>query len=340
MDEKLAKIGGLLSNCFIKELLENPYITDISYNGSEIYYLDNLKGRCKYDIEVTKEEIYSFLRQISNLCDSSFSLSQPILDVSFLNYRLNAVYKNVCRKKGEKVLTFCLRKFNLNKIMIDENSSFTTPKILKFLRVASKMKKSILIGGATSSGKTELQKYLINQLTNNERLVIIDTINELDINYNPNVDITCLITDFNQGIGLKDLVKLSLRFNPDYVVLAEARGAEFEDILTSSLSGIATITTIHAKSVDTIVERAINLVQINNKNLSYETIKDSILMHFDLLIYVEKRISKEGKIERKLSALKLINDGKIINLIDPINKDLNVGILPNHLKENFLNEDI
>ena len=53
------------------------------------------------------------------------------------------------------------------------------------------MKKSVLIGGATSSGKTELQKYLINQLVNNERVIIIDTINELDINYNPEVDITC-----------------------------------------------------------------------------------------------------------------------------------------------------
>ena len=163
MEEKLAKIGGLLSDCFIHELLENQYVTDISYNGSEIYYLDNQHGRCKYKCDITNEEIYAFLRQLSNLCDSSFSLSQPILDVSFLNYRLNAVYKNICRKKGEKVLTFCLRKFNLDKIMIDEQSSFTTKNILKFLRIVVKLKKSILIAGPTSSGKTELQKYLINR---------------------------------------------------------------------------------------------------------------------------------------------------------------------------------
>ena len=268
MEEKLIKIGGLLSDCFIHELLEDPFVTDISYNGSDIYYLDNRKGRCKFKSETTSEEIYSFLRQISNLCDSSFSLSQPILDVSFLNFRLNAVYKNVCRKSGEKVLTFCMRKFNLNKIMIDEKSDFASISILKFLGFAVKKKLSILIAGPTSSGKTELQKYLINQLTNNERVIVIDTINELDINYNPNVDITCLVTDLKQGIDLKELVKLSLRYCPDYVVLAEARGAEFEDVLTSSLSGISTITTIHAKSVDTIVERAINLVQINNKNLN------------------------------------------------------------------------
>lgn len=340
MDEKLAKIGGLLSDCFIHELLETPTVTDISYNGSEIYYLDNKKGRCKFETDVTSDDIYSFLRQISNLCDSSFSLSQPILDVSFLNYRLNAVYKNVCRKRGQKVLTFCLRKFNLNKIMINEKSDFTTPKILKFLSFAVKNKLSVLIGGPTSSGKTELQKYLINKLTNNERVIVIDTINELDINYNENVDITCLLTDLKQGIDLKDLVKLSLRFNPDYVVLAEARGAEFEDVLTSSLSGISTITTIHAKSVDTIVDRAINLVQINNKNLNYETIKESILMHFDIMVYVEKTILDTGEIKRKLISLKMIYEGKVIDLIDEQTKDLKVNSIPNKFREEFIKYNV
>lgn len=335
MEEKLVKIGGLLSSCFISELLQDPYVTDISYNGNEIYYLHNKKGRCRYNSDVTSDEVYSFLRQISNLCDSSFSLSQPILDVSFLNYRLNAVYKNICRKKGEKVLTFCLRKFNLDKIMIDENSDFATKNILKFLKLAIKNKYSILIAGPTSSGKTELQKYLINNLTNNERVIVIDTINELDINYNENVDITCLLTDIKQNIDLKDLVKLSLRFCPDYVVLAEARGAEFEDVLTSSLSGISTITTIHAKSVDTIIERAINLVQINNKNLNYETIRDSILMHFDLFIYVEKKITDEGEIKRKLVDMKMIKNGSFIDLIDEKTDDLNLKNLPNEFKEEF-----
>ena len=339
MEEKLIKIGGLLSDCFIHDLLEDPFVTDISYNGSDIYYLDNRKGRCKFKSETTSEEIYSFLRQISNLCDSSFSLSQPILDVSFLNFRLNAVYKNVCRKSGEKVLTFCMRKFNLNKIMIDEKSDFASISILKFLGFAVKKKLSILIAGPTSSGKTELQKYLINQLTNNERVIVIDTINELDINYNSNVDITCLVTDLKQGIDLKELVKLSLRYCPDYVVLAEARGAEFEDVLTSSLSGISTITTIHAKSVDTIVERAINLVQINNKNLNYETIKESILMHFDLFIYVEKKIEENGTIKRKLVSLKLVNEGKTIDLMDN-NGNLNYQVLPEKIKEEFILKDV
>ena len=45
MEEKLVKIGGLLSSCFISELLQDPFVTDISYNGNEIYYLHNKKAK-------------------------------------------------------------------------------------------------------------------------------------------------------------------------------------------------------------------------------------------------------------------------------------------------------
>ena len=82
------------------------------------------------------------------------------------------------------------------------------------------------------------EEEVLRETTARLAIKLNDLINELDINYNPNVDITCLVTDLKQGIDLKELVKLSLRYCPDYVVLAEARGAEFEDVLTSSLSGI------------------------------------------------------------------------------------------------------
>ena len=61
MEEKLVKIGGLLSSCFFKDLLEDPLVTDISYNGSDIYYLHNKKGRCRYKTDATSDDVFSFL---------------------------------------------------------------------------------------------------------------------------------------------------------------------------------------------------------------------------------------------------------------------------------------
>jgi C_GCAxxG_C_C family probable redox protein len=78
-----------------------------------------------------------------------------------------------------------------------------------------------------------------------------------------------------------------------------------------------------------------NYNKINNKNLNYETIRDSILMHFDLFIYVEKKITDEGEIKRKLIDMKMIKDGHLIDLIDEQTDDLNLKKLPNEFKEEF-----
>lgn len=41
-----------IDNSFLSPLLRNPNVTDISYNGKDIYYQDNVLGRKKSEIEV------------------------------------------------------------------------------------------------------------------------------------------------------------------------------------------------------------------------------------------------------------------------------------------------
>lgn len=332
MEEKFQKIGTLLSNCFISGLLTDEHITDISYNGSDIFYSSNKEGRKKYNQKVEENDVYCFLRQICNLFDVSFSISEPILDITFLNYRLNAVYKNIGRKKRENCISFSIRKFNINTNPIDNDSEFMPNDVRQFLKFMMSKKSSILIAGETGSGKTQLQRYMINLLHSNERIVVIDTINELDVNYNDNLDVTCLIEDQKRKIELKDLVKLSLRYSPDYIVLAEARGKEFEDVLTSSLSGVSNITTIHAKNNNTILERCANLIQINNKNLEYSLIKKMILNHFELFIYLEKKVGPLGDIKRKITRITYIKENSLIDIFVENNKYFKI---PDNLKEEF-----
>ena len=50
MNEKLLEY---IETSFLKELLTNENITDISFNGEEIYYKDNLKGRVKSEISIS-----------------------------------------------------------------------------------------------------------------------------------------------------------------------------------------------------------------------------------------------------------------------------------------------
>ena len=62
-------------------------------------------------------------------------------------------------------------------------------------------------------------------------------------------------------------------------------------------------------------------------------------MHFDLFIYVEKKIEENGTIKRKLVSLKLVYEGKTIDLIDN-NGNLNYQVLPEKIKEEFILKDV
>ena len=58
--EMIEKVIDRLNNSCFAELLNVDSITDISYNGEKIYYLDNFKGRQLYDKKIEYDEIRMF----------------------------------------------------------------------------------------------------------------------------------------------------------------------------------------------------------------------------------------------------------------------------------------
>lgn len=110
------KVYDFIKNSFLKPLILDEDVTDISYNGKDIYYQNNIFGRKKYDLEISLNDVYDFLRQIANLCEQYFSIAHPILDISIRNIRLNATYFSIARVDYEKSLSFSIRiaRDNLN----------------------------------------------------------------------------------------------------------------------------------------------------------------------------------------------------------------------------------
>ncbi len=289
-----------LETSFLKPLLFKEGVTDISYNGESFYYMDNLEGRKKSDIAKSGEEVGDFLKQLANLNEKPFSFSSPLLDTSFSRYRLNAVYSNLVRHKESKSFSFSLRIASERSLLTD---SFFPPGVKEAILSALSRGESIVIGGITGSGKTELQKYLLLQLKDNARVIVIDNVEELDLVRNPNIDQTTWVSNERvEGGGIEDLVRNSLRSNPDYVLVAESRGKEFEYALSSAMSGHPIITTIHAKSVDTMIDRMARLALLGKKDSSKSEVIEDILSHFSLFIHLSREINN-GKVCRYISSV-------------------------------------
>lgn len=301
------RLVNYLENSFLKPLLFRSGIGDISYNGESLYYEDSLYGRRKANLSVSQETVGDFLRQIANYSEKQFSVSSPILDVSFSRYRLNAVYSNLVRVNEEKSYSFSLR---LGKpgTAIKKDSSFFQGKDLKILLKALENHESIVIAGPTSSGKTELQKFLLLELKKNTRVIVIDNVKELELARNPRIDLTSWIVDerFPES-RFNALIRNALRNDPDYIVVAESRGGEMNEAISSVTSGHPIIMTLHAKELMAIPSRMARLAMMGDERLLREEVMEDIAMHFSLFVYLNKQVDQSGKISRYIESIGRMN---------------------------------
>lgn len=324
------KAKEYIENSFLKELIDNPNITDISYNGEYIYYQDNLKGRMRSSIEISEKEVFDFLRQLANLSDSQFSYVDPILDISVDRYRINATHYAFSRKKRRKTINFSIR-IGFDSLRIHDDGKFIPKKCLELINLYITNQFSIVIGGLTSSGKTELQKYLLSKFKESSRVIVIDNVDELDSDFiNQNIDLqTWLNLDNNKKITFDILIKNALRNNPDYLVVSEARGEEMLPILNGAMSGHPTITTIHAKDIYSMYNRMSRMCMLANQALKFEETLIDIYDHFKLIIHVKKEVVEGNKIIRYVDSIATNRFNKIKLLYKYPNKFFS---LPKQLK--------
>ena len=190
MNEKLI---NYIESSFIKNLVETPDVTDISFNGKTLFYLHNTEGRKKADIKIDATKANDFIRQIANFSEKQFSYSTPILDVSVGRYRINAVHQSIVRVFNDKSCSFSIRICS-NDLKIIDDYKFINEDCRKYLKDALENEESIVIAGPTGSGKTELQKFLLSNLRDNSRVIVIDNVEELEaVRINENIDINTKI---------------------------------------------------------------------------------------------------------------------------------------------------
>ena len=310
MNERLL---SYIENSFIGPLLKDPEITDVSYNGVSFFYVHNEKGRLKANIKASNEEVMNFIRQIANFSEKQFSYTIPSLDVSIGKYRLNAMHPSIVRVENDKSCSFALR-ISSKEFRIQPNSEFINEECEKFLVSCLENEKSIIIAGPTGSGKTELQKYLLSKLKKNTRVIVIDNVQELEnLRQFDDLDLTSWqVSPNNPNASMEELIRNALRSNPDWLVVAEARGKEMSEVLTSVMTGHPIISTVHAYSLEAIPKRICRMIMEADPSEKYEYIFDDVFEHIKYYVYLNRKFDKEGKVHRFLESIgELQKDGSM-----------------------------
>ena len=159
-DNKIDILLKYINNSFLKEYIKKD-VTDITYNGVDLFVENRNTGKYRVKENISLEIVKDFLSHLANLCGKNFNALNPILDISFLNFRINAVHPHIAKKANEGVYTFALRVYAQEVVISDDNIEFCPLAIHDLLKRIIRNNKSIIISGKTGVGKTEFQKYLV-----------------------------------------------------------------------------------------------------------------------------------------------------------------------------------
>ena len=321
------KLITYIETSFIADLIRNEEVTDISYNGEDIYYVDNRFGRLKRKIYVEPQLVKDFIRQIANLAEKQFSFQNPELDVSFGRYRLTALHQSICRRNNKECICFSLRLAS-KKLRIKEGDELFPQEVIDLLEVLITSNVSIVIGGLTGSGKTELQKYFITKMPENTRTIVIDNILELDqLQITNNLDLNIWQTSEAQSsASIQRLVKTALRSNPDWLIVAESRGKEMLEVLNSALTGHPIISTIHALDIDSMPHRMVRMVMMNEQKMDFNDVYQDIAYHIRFYIFLKRKYS-DNAVLRYISSIAYLREGKMEEIYGSDGKNKRYGAL-------------
>ncbi len=161
-----------------------------------------------------------------------------------------------------------------------------------FLECAVANRQTILVSGATGSGKTTFMKALVDLIPMNERLITIEDTPELSIHKQPNrVHLFYTKGGGDGELTAGDLVSAAMRMKPDRILPAEVRDEAAYFFLEAANTGHpGSITSLHANSATSAISRMITLARKANeaKGMSDDTLKDMVLTTIDITFQVSK----------------------------------------------------
>ena len=279
----------------------NEGVTDISYNGKDLFVQDNQIGRYKpSDAEQpTEKEIAKLMRQIASIQGKSFNVAEPILDTELAGLRINAVHRAV----SPFGCTMALR-VSRPYLAINDTSVLAKSPVIKLLEILMEADENLIISGITGSGKTELQKVLVGFIPQSRKITLIeDTMDSHIKALYPEKDINSwrtLLSDSRQKkITFTDLIKAGLRNNPDRLLISEIRGSDAYDFLESALTGHSVLTTIHADGAEAIPSRLRNMIG-QDREVNPLLLGQDIVKHLRFGLHMEMTMNSEGKIIRRI----------------------------------------
>jgi pilus assembly protein CpaF len=271
--------------------LQDPEVTDVLVNGTHTLYVERKGELLSYptpfpDTQTLAEVVERIVMSSGKRIDAS----RPYLDGRLIDGSRFHIILPPISLGGT---TISIRKHRrLGESLM---GSFGPPTLMEMLKLKVQQGQTLVIAGSTGAGKTTLLSQLLNEISPNERIVLLEETAEIST-IHPHVIRLEARSKTPEGTGevtLRDLVRNALRMRPDRLILGECRGDEVRELLQALNTGHrGSLCTVHANSSRDALKRLETLLLMACPGLTCLTAREWVSSCVDAIVFLQRMDGK------------------------------------------------
>jgi len=247
----------------INSMMLDTKIEDVSCDGvaKPVYVWHRKYESLPSNLTIIDKELFNnFIIKLAHFSGKHVSSAFPIVDAMLPGrHRLAATYGEEISPSGS---TFTIRKFREEPYSVVDLIDLGTinERIAAYFWLVLENRLTVMTMGGTGAGKTTLLNALANLFKPGMKIVTVEEIAELNL---PHDNWVQFVSRESYGLGqnkigsisLFDLVRTSLRYRPDYIIVGEIRGEEAFVLFQAMATGHGGLSTLHAENLDYAIKR-------------------------------------------------------------------------------------
>ncbi|WP_375383940.1 CpaF family protein [uncultured Microbacterium sp.] len=269
--------------------LDDPTVEELWINAPDRIFIARAGRSERVPLTLTDSAVRDLVERMLHATGRRVDLSQPFVDASLPDgSRLHVVIPDVTRRHWSVNVRKFLPAFRDLDALVRLGS--VQPAAARILRTAMVAGRSVLVSGATHTGKTTLLAALIGECPPETRLVTVEETFELGVDAS---DVVALqgrqpSLEGTGEITLRRLVKEALRMRPDRLVVGEVRDAEALDLLLALNTGVPGAATIHANSAREALGKLAALPLLAGRNIDSGFVLPAVAASVHLVAHCAK----------------------------------------------------
>ncbi len=245
----------------IDPLMHDPGIEDISCDGYDlpVYVYHEGYQDVETNVSFAEAELDSYVIRMAQQSGRHVSVGNPVVETTLPDgSRAELALGEEVTPRGS---AFTIRRYSEEPFTPIDLVDFGTysREQMAYLWLAIEHNKNIILAGGTASGKTTTTNAISMFIPPRSKLITIEDTRELAL-YHDNWLSSVTRERLSEGtdVSMYDLLRSALRHRPEYIIVGEVRGREAITLFQAMNTGHTTLSTMHADSVQTVINRLEN----------------------------------------------------------------------------------